>query len=71
MHTTQRSVMYMSEMLVRQQGEERLKQAQESRLARQVVELRRLSRVQQRAERRLRQATRRAEQLRSSIEAIS
>jgi hypothetical protein len=63
--------MYMSEMLVRQQGEERLKQAQESRLARQVVELRRLSRVQQRAERRLRQATRRAQQLRSSLDAAS
>jgi hypothetical protein len=63
--------MYMSEMLVHSQREERLKQAQESRLTRQVAELRHLHRVQQRAERRLRQATRRAEQLRSSIEAIS
>lgn len=63
--------MYMSEMLVRDQHEERLKQAQESRLARQVVELRHLRRVQQRAERRLRRATRRAAQLRSTLEAAS
>ena len=63
--------MYTSEMLAREHQSERLRQAQEARLARHAAELSRLRQVQQRAERRLLQAERRASEVRSAISAVS
>jgi hypothetical protein len=59
--------MYMSELLVREQQSERLKQASADRLSQQAAELRRLRGIQQRAERRLRRIRLRASELRSAI----
>jgi len=64
-HKTQRSFMYIPEMLIQGEQLDRLKQAHESRLASRAAELRRLQRVQQRAESRLRKARDRIEELRS------
>jgi hypothetical protein len=63
--------MYPSEMLVRDNQSERLRQAQEARLARHTAELRRLRQVQQRAERRLARAEQRAGELRSALDGVS
>jgi hypothetical protein len=63
--------MYMSEMLIRDQHSERLKQAHESRLARQAWEIRHLHRLQQRAERQLREVHDRAKELGVTISATS
>jgi hypothetical protein len=60
--------MYMSETLARDRYRDRLEQAQESRIARQAAELRRLERVRQRAERKLLRAWQRADELRMTIE---
>ncbi|HEX4832679.1 MAG TPA: hypothetical protein VH478_16470 [Trebonia sp.] len=61
----------MSERLVRDYQNERIKDARESRLAKQAAELRRLRLVQQRAERRLQQARQRASSLAATITATS
>ena len=61
--------MYMSETLARDRHKDQLEYAREARLARQAAELRRLERVRQRAERRLLRAWRRADELRSMLEA--
>jgi len=60
--------MYTSETLARDRHRDRLEQAQEGRKARQAAELRRLERVQQRAERKLLRAWERADELRATLE---
>ena len=70
-HNVKVKVMYMSEMLAREHQSERLRQAQEARLARHAAELSHLRQAQQRAERRLRQVERRAVEVRSAISAVS
>jgi hypothetical protein len=60
--------MYTSHTLAKDRHLERLRQAQESRLARQAAELRRLERTAQRAERTLRDAGQRARELRATLE---
>ena len=63
-HDTDNEVtMYMSEMLIREQHSERLKQAREARLAQQASELRHLRRLQRRPQRQLREVRDRATQL--------
>lgn len=59
--------MYVSESLAKERNAERLKQAQQERAARQVVELRRLERVRQRAERKLLSAWERSDALQSQL----
>jgi hypothetical protein len=59
--------MYLAETLARDRYLDRLEQAQESRLARQAAELRRLERARERAERRLLRAWKRADELRMTI----
>jgi len=61
--------MFTSETLANDRHQHRLRQAQESRLARQAAELRRLERQTQRAERKLRHAGQRAHELRTTLEA--
>jgi len=61
--------MYMSETLARDRYQSQLESAQQARLARQASELRRLERVRRRAERRLLRAWRRADELRTMLEA--
>jgi len=60
--------MYLSETLARDRYLDRREQAQQSRIARQAAELRRLDRIRQRAERKLLRAWQRADELRTSIE---
>ncbi|HEY1703706.1 MAG TPA: hypothetical protein VGG75_28740 [Trebonia sp.] len=60
--------MYQSERLARERHAERLKHAEQSRKAQRATELRRLERLQQRAERRLIDAWRRADEARSMLE---
>jgi hypothetical protein len=59
--------MYVGEFLLKERHQERLRQAQEERSAHRVVELRRLERRSQRAERELLAVWQRVEQLRSSL----
>ena len=59
--------MYTQEYLSKERQQERLRQAAQERSARQVTELRRLEKRQQRAERQLLSAWRRVEQLRSTL----
>jgi hypothetical protein len=61
--------MFTSETLANDRHQDRLRQAQEGRLARQAAELRRLERQTQRAERKLRHAGQRAHELRTTLEA--
>jgi hypothetical protein len=61
--------MYTSETLAKDRHLDRLRQAQENRLARQAAELRRLERTKQRAERALRDAGQRVHELRATLEA--
>ena len=61
--------MYTQEYLVKERHRERLRQAEEERAAQQVVELRKLEKRQERAERQLLHAWKRVEQLRSLISA--
>ena len=63
--------MYTQEHLAKERQHERLRQAQQERSARQVSELRRLEKRQERAERELLSAWRRVERLRSTMEAVS
>jgi hypothetical protein len=62
--------MFTSETLANDRHLDRLRQAQETRLARQAAELRRLERTKQRAERKLRHAGQRAHELRATLEAV-
>ena len=61
--------MYTQEYLVKERQHERIRQAERLRAAAQVAELHKLDRQRQRAERQLRHAGRRAEQLRSLLSA--
>ncbi len=61
--------MYTSQTLVRDRHLDRLRQAQEGRLARQAARLRRLERGRQRAEIRARHARQRVRELRATLDA--
>ncbi len=61
--------MYLSETLARDRYQDQLERARQRRLARQAAELRRLERVRHRAERRLSRVWRRADELRTMLEA--
>jgi hypothetical protein len=61
--------MFTSETLAKDRHHDRLRQAQEDRLARRAAELRRLERTRQRAERKLQRTWKRARELRTTIEA--
>ena len=63
--------MYTQEYLAKERQQERLRQAERERSARQVSELRRLEKRQERAERQLLSAWQRVERLRSVIGAVS
>jgi hypothetical protein len=60
--------MYVQESLARDRQRERLKEAHEDRTARQVVELQKVERRRERAERKLLHAWQRVDQLRSMLE---
>ena len=62
--------MYLSETLARDRYRDQLEQAQQSRIARQAAELRRLDRLRQRTERKLLRVWQRADELRTTIEAV-
>ena len=62
--------MYLSETLARDRSSARHAEAQHARIARQAVQLRKLDRIRQRAERKLLRAWQRSDELRASIEAI-
>jgi hypothetical protein len=57
--------MYAEQYLVRERHQERLKQAEQERAGQRIVELRKLEKEQERAERRLLQVWQRVEQARS------
>jgi len=59
--------MYLGEFLVKERHQERLRRAQEERSAHQVIELRKLERRSERAERELLAVWQRVEQLRSTL----
>jgi hypothetical protein len=59
--------MYTHEYLSRERQQERLRQAEQDRAARQVTELRKLEKRQERAERQLLSAWQRVERLRSTL----
>lgn len=61
--------MYTSQTLASDRHRDRLRQAQEGRLARQAAELRRLERQRQRAERKMWHAGQRVHELRNTLEA--
>jgi hypothetical protein len=63
--------MYLSETLARNRSSDLHDEARQTRIARRAVELRKLERIQQRAERKLLRAWQRADELRTSIEAAS
>jgi hypothetical protein len=63
--------MYLSERLAQERHQERLEDAEEARQVQYAMELRRLRRVQQRAERRLIDAWRRVEEAREAVELAS
>jgi hypothetical protein len=63
--------MYIEQYLARDRHAERLKRAQDERLARGAAELSRLARRQERAERQLLSAWRRVDRLRSTLESVS
>jgi hypothetical protein len=60
--------MYVQECLARDRSRERLREAHEDRAASQVVELRKMERRRDRAERQLLNAWQRVDQLRSMLE---
>jgi hypothetical protein len=60
--------MYVEESLVRERQQERLRRAQQEQSARAVLDLRKLQRRHQRAERQLQAARQRVERLRSMLE---
>lgn len=57
--------MYVEQYLVKERHRERMRQAEEGRVAQRIVELRKLEKQQERAERQLLQVWQRVEQLRS------
>jgi hypothetical protein len=59
--------MYTQEYLSKERQRERLRQAEQERSARQVAELRKLEKRQERAERQLLSAWQRVERLRSTL----
>jgi hypothetical protein len=59
--------MYTQEHLAKERQRERLRQAEQERSARQVTELRKLEKRQERAERQLLSAWQRVERLRSTL----
>jgi hypothetical protein len=59
--------MYTQEYLSKERQQEHLRQAEQERAARQVTELRRLEKRQERAERQLLSAWQRVERLRSAL----
>jgi hypothetical protein len=61
--------MYTQEYLAKERHQQRLRQAEENRTAQQLVELRKLERRSERAERQLLHAWQRVEQLRSLMSA--
>jgi hypothetical protein len=61
--------MYTQEYLVKERQRERLRQAEQERVAAQAAELRKLEKRQERAERQLLSAWQRVEQLRSLMSA--
>lgn len=61
---------YLSGNLARIRRSDLYEHSQQARIARQAAELRRLERIQQRAERKLLRAWRRADELRAAIEAV-
>jgi len=61
-------MMYPSETLARDRYQETLDRAYEARRAHQATELRRIRRIQQRAERRLLDAWRRADEIRAALD---
>jgi len=61
--------MYAQELISKERQQERLKQAEQQRSARQVAELRRLEKRSERAERQLLSAWQRVERMRSTLEA--
>jgi hypothetical protein len=63
--------MYLSETLARDRSSDLHREARQTRIARQAAELRKLERIQRRAERKLLRAWQRADELRTSIEAAS
>ena len=63
--------MYTQEYLAKERQRERLRQAEQERSARQVSELRRLEKRQERAERELLLTWQRVERLRSMIGVVS
>jgi hypothetical protein len=62
--------MYVQECLSKERQHERLRQAEQERSARQVTELRKLEKRQERAERQLLSAWQRVERLRSALGAV-
>ena len=62
--------MYVEEYLARERQRERLREAQQERVASRLAELRRLEKRQNRAERDLLNAWQRVEQVRARLEAI-
>jgi hypothetical protein len=63
--------MYIQERLVKERQQERLRHAAQQRSARQVTELRRLEKRQERAERELLSAWQRVDRLRSTLGVVS
>jgi ferric iron reductase protein FhuF len=61
--------MYAQEYLIKERQRERLRQAEQERVASQAAELRKLEKRQERAERQLLHAWQRVEQLRSLMSA--
>lgn len=61
---------HLSGHLAQVRSSDPCERAQEARVARQAAELRKLERIQQRAERKLLRAWRRADELRAAMEAI-
>jgi hypothetical protein len=59
--------MYVEQYLIKDKHQERLRQAEEEQLGRQVVQIRRLEKRRERAERQLLQAWQRVEQLRETL----
>jgi hypothetical protein len=62
--------MYAEQYLVRERHQQRIKQAEQERAGQRVVELRKLEKEQERAERRLLQVWRRVEQARSAMNPV-
>jgi hypothetical protein len=67
-HTMQRSTMYISQALAQDRHLAEMQWAHQARIANQAARLRRVERIQQRAERKLLRAWQRADELRTTIE---